>query len=124
VYPQGSILDQPIENLKNVGPARGELLRKELGIHKIGDLLFDLPFRYIDKSTVSTIREALTSPDPVQLKGTFNAKYTEGSGPKKRLVATFEDGSGSIDVVWFHRIRDLENWIHLGQPYVLYVKLQ
>ena len=36
---EDSILHQPIEYLKGVGPARGELLRKELNIHRIGDLL-------------------------------------------------------------------------------------
>jgi len=119
-----SILEQPIEYLKGVGPARGDLLRKELGLHKIGDLLWDLPFRYIDKSSVATIREALTSPDPVQLKGTFVEKSMEGSGPKKRLVATFRDETGTLEVVWFRRARELDQWLQLDQPYLLYGKLQ
>ncbi len=121
---EDSLLDQPIEYLKGVGPARGELLRKELGIHRIGDLLWDLPFRYIDKSQVSSISLAKSLTEPVQLKGIFTDKRMEGAGHKKRLVATFEDASGDLEVIWFQRAKDIEQWIQLKRPYLLYGKLQ
>ncbi len=119
-----SILLQPIEYMKGVGPIRGELLRKEMGIHRIGDLLWDLPFRYIDKSQISNIREARTSSEAVQLKGVFTDKRIEGSGPKKRLIATFEDSSGELEILWFQRAKDIDQWIVMGQPYLIYGKLQ
>ena len=34
-----NLLETPIEYLKGVGPQRGELLRKELDIHRYGDLI-------------------------------------------------------------------------------------
>ncbi|MCB0443695.1 MAG: hypothetical protein KDC50_06550, partial [Flavobacterium sp.] len=40
------LLQTPIEYLKGVGPSRGEMLRKELGIHRYGDLLTLFPNRY------------------------------------------------------------------------------
>ena len=110
--------------MKGVGPVRGELLRKEMGIHRIGDLLWDLPFRYIDKSQISTIREVKTSLDTGQLKGVFTDKRLEGTGHKKRLIATFEDGTGELEVLWFQRAKDIEQWIVLGKPYLIYGKLQ
>lgn len=100
------------------------MLRKELSIHKIGDLLWDLPFRYIDKSQVITIREAKMATEAVQLKGLFTEMRTEGSGHKKRLVASFEDDTGEIEVLWFQRIKEIEKWITLGKPYLLYGKMQ
>ncbi len=118
------ILHRQIEFLKGVGPARGEILRKELAIHTIGDLLWDLPFRYIDKSEITTIKAARSSPEPVQLKGIFSELRLEGSGHKKRLIATFEDGTGSIEVLWFQRIKEIEKWISPAKPYLLYGKLQ
>lgn len=124
MFKADSILDQPIEYLKGVGPVRGELLRKEMGIHRIGDLLWDLPFRYIDKSQISTIREVKTSLDTGQLKGVFTDKRLEGTGHKKRLIATFEDGTGELEILWFQRARDIEQWIVLGKPYLIYGKLQ
>jgi ATP-dependent DNA helicase RecG len=124
LYQGDSILNQPIEYLKGVGPTRGELLRKEMGIHRIGDLLWDLPFRYIDKSEISTIKEARTSAEPVQLKGVFTDKRMEGVGHKKRLIATFEDPSGQLEVLWFQRAKDIDQWIVMGRPYLIYGKLQ
>ena len=119
-----SFLDQPVEYLKGVGPVRGEVLRKELGIHRIGDLLWDFPFRYIDKSQISSVREARTSAEPVQLLGRFTEKDIEGTGPKKRLVATFEDASGELDIIWFQRAKDIGQWLVLNKPYLLFGKVQ
>ena len=117
-------MDQPIEYLKGVGPARGELLRKELGIHKMGDLLWDLPFRYIDKSQVTDIDLARQPGESYQLLGKFTTKRLEGAGHKKRLVARFEDASGDIEILWFQRAKDIESWIQLHRPYLLYGKVQ
>ncbi len=119
-----SILEQPIEYMKGVGPVRGELLRKELGIHQIGDLLWDIPFRYIDKSQIISIRDARKSTDAVQLKGLFTDMRMEGSGHKKRLVASFEDDSGEIEILWFQRPKEIQQWLHTGRPYLLFGKLQ
>ena len=124
LYQGDSILLHQIEYMKGVGPVKGELLRKELGIHKIGDLLWDLPFRYIDKSEIITIKQAKSAPDTVQLKGVFTHKRIEGTGHKKRLVATFEDGTGELEVLWFQRAKDIDEWITLGKPYLIFGKLQ
>ncbi|HUR30052.1 MAG TPA: ATP-dependent DNA helicase RecG [Saprospiraceae bacterium] len=119
-----SFLDQPIEYLKGVGPARGELLRLELGIHRVSDLLWDLPFRYIDKSQITLIKEGRSSTEAIQLKGRFTDKHLEGTGHKKRLVASFEDESGEIEVIWFQRAKDIEQWIVLNRPYLIYGRPQ
>ena len=47
---QQNLLQTPIEYLKGVGPHRGELLRKELGIHKYGDFVNFFPNRYIART--------------------------------------------------------------------------
>ncbi len=120
----GHFLQRAVEDITGVSPAKGELLRKELGIHNFGDLLWDLPFRYIDKSAISTIREAKSATEAVQLKGIFTDKHIEGNGHKKRLVATFEDGSGTLEILWFQRARDIDKWIVPGKPYLIYGKLQ
>jgi len=54
-------LETPIEYLKGVGPPRGELLRKELGIHKYGDLVNLFPNRYIDRTRYYKINELVNS---------------------------------------------------------------
>lgn len=103
---------------------KAELLRVEFGIHTYGDLLMDIPFRYVDKSSVSLIRDIRLTGDPVQLEGKFVSFRTEGAGPKKRLIGEFEDDTGSIDIIWFARIKEIEKWIRLHEPYRLYGKPQ
>ncbi|HWV58662.1 MAG TPA: hypothetical protein VNZ57_14495, partial [Longimicrobiales bacterium] len=49
-----SPLDRPAQFLKGVGPTRAELLAR-LGIHTARDLLFHIPRRYEDASTVTPI---------------------------------------------------------------------
>ena len=52
-----NVLLTPIEYLKGVGPNRGELLRKELGIYKYVDLVNFFPNRYIDRTQYYKINE-------------------------------------------------------------------
>src|SRR5438132_13996187 len=47
-------LDMPVNYLKGVGPARAEMLRR-LGIVTARDLLYHIPHRYEDASTISPI---------------------------------------------------------------------
>ena len=66
---QQNLLDTPIEYLKGVGPNRGELLRKELGIHKYQDLIHFYPNRYIDRTRYYKINELQNNAAEVQLIG-------------------------------------------------------
>ena len=43
-------LDNDIKFLTGVGEARANLLRTELGIRTVGDLLRHYPYRYIDRT--------------------------------------------------------------------------
>ena len=50
--------DMEVQFLQGVGPKRAELLRKELGVSTVGELLRLYPFRYIDRSTFVRIADA------------------------------------------------------------------
>ena len=52
------IFSTSIDYLKGVGPARADLLNKELRIFTYGDLLCHYPFRYIDKSKIHQIKDS------------------------------------------------------------------
>ncbi|MBP5583034.1 MAG: hypothetical protein J6X43_03660, partial [Bacteroidales bacterium] len=52
-----SILNDDIQYLPGVGPQRANLLKTELEIFTINDLINFLPFRYIDRSKFYTIAE-------------------------------------------------------------------
>jgi ATP-dependent DNA helicase RecG len=86
------ILDTPIEFLKGVGPARADVLRKELGIFTFKDLLYHLPFRYVDRSKFYAVSELNSDAAVVQLKGRIVRVSEVGVAKAKRLTAIFEDG--------------------------------
>jgi len=116
-----NLLETPIEYLKGVGPARGELLRKELGIHKYGDLINLFPNRYIDRTRYYRINELLNSSSEVQVVGkVINIKSV---GEKRtRLVATFTDGTGEMELVWFQGQKWIRENLKINTPYVVFGK--
>lgn len=116
-----NLLETPIEYLKGVGPARGELLRKELGIHKYGDLINLFPNRYIDRTRYYKINELLNSNSEVQVVGkVINLKSV---GEKRtRLVATFTDGTGEMELVWFQGQKWIRENLKINVPYVVFGK--
>ncbi|MBK7477702.1 MAG: ATP-dependent DNA helicase RecG [Haliscomenobacter sp.] len=118
------ILDSPIEYLKGVGPKRGELLRKELQIHTFRDLLFQFPFRYVDKTRFHKIRELEEDSGAILLRGILRRLDLAGEGRKRRLSGQFRDDTGAIELVWFSGVHWLQKQLVVGQEYVVYGKIQ
>ncbi|MCV6631559.1 MAG: ATP-dependent DNA helicase RecG [Flavobacteriaceae bacterium] len=115
-------LQTSIVYLKGVGPQRADLLKKELGIFTYMDLLNFFPFRYIDKSKYYTIQQLYDSNTEVQIIGQITQIQTLGKGRGKRLVATFEDGSGSMDLVWFRNYKWIQEKLKMRTSYVVFGK--
>jgi ATP-dependent DNA helicase RecG len=112
-----------IEYLKGVGPAKAQLLQKELGIFRFADLLKLYPYRYVDRSRFYQIAEIQSIEAEVQVIGQFSyLKEVAGKGRSKRLVGLFSDKTGSVEVVWFKGASWIKKSIQLGQTYVLYGK--
>lgn len=113
-------LDSPIEYLKGVGPVRGDMLKKELQIFTQGDLLFQFPYRYVDKTQFHRIADLDDNSGYVQLRGILRSLDTLGEGRKKRMTGRFRDESGVIELVWFTGIQWLQNHLVVGTEYVIY----
>lgn len=119
-----NLLETPIEYLKGVGPQRGDLLRKELGIHKYSDLLNLFPNRYIDRTRYYKINELQNSNSEVQIVGKIiNIKTIEQGKGKSRLVATFVDETGQMELVWFQGQKWIRESIKINIPYVIFGKV-
>src|SRR6266704_7213478 len=92
-------LDMPVTYLKGVGPARAEALRR-LGIITARDLLFHIPHRYEDASTISPI----SSLEP-GMDGTIIGRViSKGIIPTRKglriFQAVLQDDSGMIEASW------------------------
>lgn len=111
-----------IKYLKGVGPKRAELLDKQLGIKSYYDLLCHFPNHYLDRSSIYKIRDLQGDMPSVQLKGRFISFSLQGVGAKSRLVGLFTDGTGTIEVVWFQRIKYIKDAYLVGNEYVLFGK--
>lgn len=117
------LLQTPIEYLKGVGPQRGELLRKELGIHRYEDLIHFFPNRYIDRTRYYKINELQKNDSEVQVVGKIiHIKTVEFGKAKKRLVATFVDETGEMELVWFQGHKWIRDSLKLNVPYVIFGK--
>jgi ATP-dependent DNA helicase RecG len=119
-----SLLQTPIEYLKGVGPQRGELLRKELNIHRYEDLINFYPNRYIDRTRYYKINELQKNESEVQIIGKIiHIKTVEFGKAKKRLVATFVDETGELELVWFQGYKWIRDSLKLNVPYVIFGKV-
>ena len=116
------ILQTPIEYLKGVGPAKADLLKKELRIFTYRDLLNLFPFRYVDRSRFYKVSEISSTETEVQIIGKITRIEEVGTARAKRLTAQFVDDTGSVELVWFKGIKWLKNSLKLNQPYVLFAK--
>lgn len=117
-----NLLDTPIEFLKGVGPQRGDLLRKELNIHRYGDLINLYPNRYIDRTRYYKINELQNSNSEVQIVGKIIHIKTVEQKKGKRLVATFADDTSQMELVWFQGIKWIREAVKINTPYVIFGK--
>ncbi len=113
-------LYKPIDFLKGVGSARAELLRKELGIRNLADLANFFPNRYIDRTQFLTIAQLEQNSSEVQVIGSITDIRTVQQKRGSRLVATFRDASGSMELVWFRGAKWIKDNLKANVPYVAF----
>lgn len=111
-----------LKYLKGIGPKRAELLDKNLGLKTYFDLLHHFPTSYIDRSSVYRIGDFSGEMPTVQVKGRFISLTEQGEGAKLRLVGLFTDGSGTMEVVWFRRVKAIKQAYHTGTEYIVFGK--
>ncbi|HNZ43046.1 MAG TPA: ATP-dependent DNA helicase RecG [Bacteroidales bacterium] len=114
--------DTPVEFCKGVGPARSELLKKELNIFTIGDLLLHYPFRYIDKTVFYKVNDISENLHYVQVKGIIRSVAMAGTGRSARLVACLADETGEMELVWFNGVKWMKDKVVVGQKFVVFGK--
>ncbi len=113
-------LDTNITYLPGVGPKRAELLNRELNIFTYRDLLYNFPFKYVDRTRFYKIAELDPDLPYVQVRGQITGYSTEGFGQSKRLVADFRDETGYIKLVWFKGTRWIVSSYPPGAEYIIF----
>ena len=116
-------LTYPITYLKGVSVQRATLIYTELGIKTCNDLLYFFPFRYIDKTTFYTVKELQPNTSEVQIVGKITQIKSVAQKRGSRLVATFEDATGTMELVWFKGQKWIKEALKINEPYVVFGKL-
>ena len=92
-------LDTSVKFLKGVGERRAEAFER-LGIRTVQDLLWHLPFRYVDASSVTPLARAEVGADVACI----GRVVTKGVLPTRRGLRIFHavlrDGSGLLECAW------------------------
>ena len=112
-------LDMDIQFLPGVGPKRANLLKKELAVGTVGELLKLYPFRYIDRSSFVRIADARPDMAYIQIKArVMRVDVIE----KKRLSVWISDGTGEIELVFFKGIKWVAEKLKPGAEFVFFGK--
>jgi ATP-dependent DNA helicase RecG len=114
--------DTNITYLHGVGPRRAELLGSELDIKTYRDLLYYFPYKYIDRTRFYRIAELDPDLPHVQIKGVIKGYYTEGQRQGKRLVADFQDETGTIKLIWFRGAKWITGSYPPGVEFIVFGK--
>ena len=111
-----------ITYLPGVGPKRAEVLQKEVNLASYEDLLYYIPYKYMDRSRFYRVSDINGSIPYIQLKGRILSFETLGEGSAKRLIGKFSDGTGTIDLVWFKQIHWVTNKLKPDVDYIVFGK--
>lgn len=109
-----------ITYLKKVGPKRAEVLAKDAGIKTYADLLTYFPRKYVDRSKINRIRDIRFDTQFVILVGKIVEVEHQQGKRGGRLVATFSDGTGFLDLIWFKQLKWVRSNLPEGEEVVIY----
>lgn len=94
-------LSTPIQFLKGVGPKLAERFKERKGITTVEDLLYYLPKRYEDRSSLKKIRE-LQAGEGASTVGEVMVAGEVKYGRRKVFEVALSDGTGILKCKWFN----------------------
>lgn len=103
---------KPVSEIKGVGPQLTEKLAK-IGIKQFRDVLFHLPYRYIDQTHITPIGELRPGQHAV-IQATIDSTHIQ-FGRRRSLACKVADGSGTTQLRFFHFSAAQKNRLQSGQ---------
>jgi ATP-dependent DNA helicase RecG len=99
---KSSSLDKiPIHQVHGVGEKRAKELAK-IGLNSVEDLLYYFPRRYLDRSSITKLKDLREGMETTVLGKIARAGLRRGRKP--RFETVLFDGTGYLQCVWFNRV--------------------
>ncbi len=109
-----------IKFLSGVGEKKAAVLLEELEIQSYEDMLYYVPYKYIDRSKIYTIAELNGHLPYIQIKARIRDLKSVGEGKALRMTATAYDETGTLELVWFKGLKYLTNQIDPNKEYLIF----
>lgn len=109
-----------IKFLPGVGDKKAAVLDEELSIRSYEDMLYHIPYRYVDRSKIYKISELDGRLPYIQVKAQIKDLKNIGIGKQARMTATAFDDTGILELVWFKGFKYLANQIEPGKEYLIF----
>jgi len=94
-------LSGPVRFVKGIGPRRADVL-SEAGVDTVRDLLQYYPRKYLDRTSVSAIKDVRSDSGPVTIVGTIlTSKVIPGRRGRRFELVIEDEPGGRITCVWF-----------------------
>jgi ATP-dependent DNA helicase RecG len=104
--------DSPVQYIKGIGPKRS-LYFKRVGVETVKDLIYFVPRRYIDYSTILKICDTRINDDATVMGRVELIEARRTRNRMNLVTVVLRDASGSITLKWFNR-PDLKKKFHIG----------
>ncbi len=114
-------LSDPITSLTGIGPRLQEKLM-HIGINRIQDLLFHLPYRYIDRTRLISLGE-LKAGEDAYFQGEIELTQIR-YGKRRSLLCRISDGTGAAILRFFYFTKSQQNKLQRGQLIRCYGKVR
>ncbi len=112
----------PVQYLKGVG-AKKAIAFNTVGVETLVDLFHYYPRRYLDRSTVTPIRD-LKKNDQATIVGSIAVCGARQARRRTLFQAILDDGTGIITLVWFNGVNYIKNSIQKGNRLAVHGKIE
>lgn len=111
-----------IKFLPGVGEKKALVLDEELHIKSYEDMLYHIPYKYVDRSQIYKIAQLTPDLPYIQIKARITDLKSIGEGKQMRMTARAYDDTGSLELVWFKGFKYLSSQIQPDQEYLVFGK--
>ena len=114
-------INDPIIVLDNIGSKRVSVFNQH-GIYVIRDLLYYLPRRHLDRTSITSIKD-LKKGYKSTLIVSVNSFGVRPIKKGKMFQVIVSDSSGSMTLVWFNSIKIIKNIFKVGDKLAIHGKV-